>query len=220
MLRSHAIPKWLIGICLFVASSILLGCEAEVEEECGGVGGVVSCLSINSIEPRNIADTASSNVDAVGSVCTDGTGEPFGDHSASVTFSNTPFPNVQGTSQANAEGSQRIIITGYSVTYTLNHCPTAAAACPALTGFTIRGTTLTVPANGVVTGPFKFVPLAVKEEYVAEGGELGFSSASGAPLPSYSVNYTFSARTEPFNDAITIRGSAEFTIGAFNLCGA
>lgn len=217
MIRSHQIPKWMFGICLFVASCILLGCEAEVSEECGGVDGVVSCLSIDSIQPTNINGDPTSDVDAVGSICPDGSGEPFGNHSADITFANTPFPGVEGTSQANAEGSQRIIITGYSVTYTLNNCPAAASACPALTGFSVRGTTLTVPANGIATDSFTFVPLAVKEEYVAEGGEISGSGA-GAPFPSYSVNYVISARTEFFDDSITIQGAADFTIGSFNLC--
>ncbi len=219
MIRSHQIPKWMIGICLFVASCILLGCDSGVGEECGGLGGVVSCLSIDSIQPNNIVDSPTSNVDAVGSLCPDGTGEPFGDHNAEVTFSNSPFPAVDGTSQANAEGSQRILITGYSVTYTLNNCPAAAAACPALTGFSVRGTTLIVPANGSASGTFTFVPLAVKEEYVAEGGEIS-GTGSGAPFPSYSVNYVFSAQTEFFQDGLTVQGSAEFSIGSFNLCGA
>lgn len=220
MVRSYAIPKWTLGICLFILSFILLGCEAGVDEECGGVDGVVSCLSIDNIQPTNIEDATSSNVDAIGSLCSDGSGEPFGDHNAEVSFSNTPFPGVQGISPATAEGSQRIIITGYSVTYTLNHCPATAAACPALTGFSITGPTLTIPANSIgTTGTFKFVPLAVKEEYVAEGGELGTGSSFGAPLPSYSANYVFSAQTEFFEDSITIEGAAEFTIGAFNLCG-
>ncbi len=219
MIRSHQIPKRIIGICLLVASCILLGCEAEVSEECGGVGGVVSCLSIDGIQPSNVSGNPTTNVDAVASICTDGTTETFGDHNAEVTFSNTPFPGVDGTSLATADGSQRIVITGYSVTYTLNNCPAAATACPALTGFSIRGTTLTVPANGTVTGTFAFVPLSVKEEYVAEGGETS-GTGSGAPYPSYSVNYMFSAQTEFFDDDITIQGSAEFTIGNFNLCGA
>jgi hypothetical protein len=219
MVRSHVIPKWLIGISLLAVSYTLLGCDTVVDESCGGVDNVRSCLSIDSIQPTNIANTTTSNVDAVRAICSDGTSELFGDHNAVVSFSNTPFPGVQGTSQATAEGSQRIIITGYSVTYTLNNCPATASGCPALTGFSITGPTLTIPADtSGVTGTFKLVPLAVKEEYVAEGGELGISSAAGAPLPSYSANYVFSAKTEFFEDEITLRGATEFTIGAFDLC--
>jgi hypothetical protein len=220
MVRSQGIPRWLIGIGLFLLSCLLLGCEAEVDDECGGVDNVVSCLSIDRIDPTNIEDTSTSNVDATGSLCPDGSGEPFGDHNAVVSFSNTPFPGVEGDSEIAEAGSQRIIITGYSVTYALNHCPAAATGCPALTGFSSAGPTLTIPPNSSgVTGTFKLVPLAVKEEYVAEGGEVGTGSTVGAPYPSYSANYVFSAKTEFFEDDITIRASVEFTIGGFNLCG-
>ena len=43
--------KSVIGISLLIASSLLLGCDADTRDDCGGVGDVVSCLSIDSIVP-------------------------------------------------------------------------------------------------------------------------------------------------------------------------
>ncbi len=101
MVRSHTILKWMIGpnrvigIGLLAALCILLGCDADIREDCGGVGGVISCISIDSIVPD------SSNVDALLSTCPDGSTEVFTDHDATVTFSNRPFPSSDSPTQVN-----------------------------------------------------------------------------------------------------------------------
>ncbi|GIX47657.1 MAG: hypothetical protein KatS3mg131_1868 [Candidatus Tectimicrobiota bacterium] len=191
---------------------LLAGCGTPGGEACGGAGDFVACLAITSIQPININEEPTSNVDAVRDVCDvdEETGElelePFGDHNATITFANTTFPG--------ASAGLAITIENFAVSYTLNDCPAQATGCPPLTGFTVSpGQTLVVPADGSVEATFPFVPLRVKDEYVAKGGEL-FSSF----LPSYTANYVFTARTDLFQESIRIEGAAEFTIGNFDNC--
>ncbi len=98
MVRSHTILKWMIrpnrviGVGFIVASCLLLGCESALREDCGGVGGVVSCISIDSIVPRDEGGNNSSNVDSVPGTCSDGTSELFTDHGADITFANRSLP--------------------------------------------------------------------------------------------------------------------------------
>lgn len=203
---------------LFLVSLIFMGCAApggeSTAEGCGGLEASVSCLDIVQIAPTATAGGNSSNVDALQDVCRDPvsgdvTGvEPFTDHSAQITFTHTRFPT--------ASGSFDIRILSFTVSYTLNQCPARAIGCPPLTGFT-ASSTLLVPAgeegkSNSVTATFPFVPIRVKDEYVTSGGELSFF------LPSYTATYVFTAQTTRFNETITARGSAEFTIGNFNNC--
>jgi hypothetical protein len=218
----HKMLKWLVGFCTIGTLCILLGCEADVGEGCGGVGDLVSCLSIDSIQPTDaISGDETSNVDALQSTCLpEGTPEPFGDHNATITFSNRQFPDATGDTAPAVCGSLTVTILDYSVFYTLNDCPDRAAGCPALTGFTASsGQALRIEPNGTTSATFPFVPLRVKEEYIAEGGQIGGSS-SGAPFPSYSAHYVFNARTNIFNDDIQVEGAAEFTIGSFDYCSS
>jgi hypothetical protein len=85
------------------------------------------------------------------------------------------------------------------------------AVCPPLPGFTQAVATLVVPESSTASGAFPFVPLSVKEAYVNQGGDT-------TQFPSYTANYVFTGQTRPFSDTITIRGSAAFTIGNFDLC--
>ena len=187
---------------------ILVSCSApgsdNPQEGCGGLEAAVSCLEITRIAPRYLSSDTS-NVDAFRATCADGTAEPFTDHQANITFTNTRFPT--------ASGSFDIRILSYTVSYTLNQCPERAIGCPPLPGFSVADSTLLDPAGSSVTATFPFVPLRVKDEYRAAGGEL-FSTF----LPSYTATYIFTAQTTRFNDTFTVRGGAEFTIGAFNNC--
>ena len=140
MIRWHMKRTIVVGLCATVALGLLLGCDADVSDNCGGAGNDVSCLDITSIEPVDSSSTPTSNVDAVRDVCSaDGTAEPFTDHHANITFSNTNF-------SADTQSTLSITITDYSVTYTLNDCPLHAAGCPALTGFSVS------PGQTITTG--------------------------------------------------------------------
>ena len=130
----------------------------------------------------------------------------FGDHNAQVTLSNTRFPT--------ASGGFDIRILGYSVFYSINQCPALARGCPPLPGFTVSSQTTVIPVGTSVTLTLPFVPLRVKQEYVAAGGEL-FSRS----LPSYDATYVFTAQTISFNQTFTVSGDAEFTIGDFLTSG-
>lgn len=199
---------------LFLVALILTSCAApggeSTAEGCGGLEASVSCLDITQIAPTS-AGAETSNVDALRDTCRDAitgavTGiEPFTDHNAQIAFRNTRFPTASGTFD--------IRILSFTVSYTLNQCPARAIGCPPLTGFTVANSTLVVPAGGTATATFPFVPLRVKAEYVAAGGEL-FSTS----LPSYAATYVFTAQTTRFNETVTVRGSAQFTIGDFNNC--
>ena len=229
MVSSHTIFKWMtsphrvIGVSLVIASCLLLGCEADVRDDCGGVGGVISCVSIDRIEPTSgDGSEVNSNVDAVPDLCSDNTFGEFTDHNAEITFSNRQFPASTGASgdgaQVEIDGSFLLTILSYSVTYTLNHCPENASACPPLTGFSVSpGQTFTIPNNSSATHSFPMVPLRVKEEYVSKGGEVN-GTQFGAPFPSYTATYHFTGRTDFFSDDIDFSGSTEFTIGDFNSC--
>lgn len=202
---------------LFLVALILVSCAApggeSTTEGCGGFEASVSCLDIVRIVPASL-DVDTSNVDALQDICRDSiTGEvtgvePFTDHNAEITFRNAPFPT--------ATGRFDIRLLSFTVSYRLNHCPALAVGCPPLTGFTATSTLLVPsgPADLVeAAATFPFVPLRVKEAYVAAGGEL-FSTS----LPSYTATYVFTAQTTRFNETVTVRGSAEFTIGDFNNC--
>ncbi len=197
---------------LFLALLLLTSCEApdsdNPQEGCGGTEASVSCLDVLSIVPIS-SGGASSNVDAFAHLCGDFlTGEVTGvetltDHNADVTFANTPFPNATGTFD--------IRIIGYTVSYRLNQCPRTARGCPPLPSFSQSDTILVVDGASV-TRTLPLVPLRVKEEYVAAGGELGGAA------PSYSALYTFTAQTTRFNSTFTVQASTQFTITDFETC--
>jgi len=189
---------------LFLVALILASCTApgsdNPAEGCSGLEATVSCLEIKSIA------TASRNVDAFQELCVDSSGsitaeESFTDHNADITFSNTLFPTAQTGFD--------IRIIGYSVAYRLNQCPAAARGCPPLTAFTVAGESILIPNGGEVTVSLPLVPLRVKNEFCAAGGERGRA------VPSYTAIYTFTAETTRFTDTFTVTGRAEFTIGDF-----
>jgi len=197
---------------LFFVALVLASCSApggnNPQEGCGGTEATVSCLQINSIVP--VADaTPTSNVDVHQDICIDpatgkvlSTEKFIGDHNAQVTLLNKKFPK--------ASGGFDIRLLGYSVSYRLNQCPALARGCPPLTGFTVASQTAVIPQGSSLTLTLPAIPLRVKEEYVAAGGEV-FS----ASLPSYGVTYTFTAQTISFNQTFTVSGTTEVTIGDF-----
>jgi hypothetical protein len=207
--------KWFVGLCIAGAVTILLGCETNPTDDCGGLDDFVSCVSVTNISPMDSTDTATSNVDAVRDACEvddeDGATvepEPFTDHNAEITFENSQFTT--------ASDSFDVAVRRFSVSYSLVNCPERATGCPPLTGFEGEQT-FVIPQDGQVTRTFPFVPLAVKDEYVAAGGEVG-GSGTGAPFPTYTARYVFSATTEPFSTGIEIVATQDFTIGNFDNC--
>lgn len=199
--------KSLFLVALILASCSATGGSDNPQQGCGGTEATVSCLAITGIAPKTTGGGNSSNVDAFQEVCVDPTTgaatsrETFTDHNADITFSNMQFPT--------ARAGFDLRITGYTVSYSLNQCPTAAVGCPPLTGFTASGESILILKGQTVTVTLPFVPLRVKSEFCAAGGERGRA------IPSYTATYTFTAQTTGFNDTFTVTGSSQFTIGDF-----
>jgi len=197
---------------LFFVALILASCSApgsnNPQEGCGGTEATVSCLRITSIVPVDNS-TPTSNVDVHQDICIDpatgkvtGTETPISDHNAQVTLLNKQFPT--------ASGGFDIRLLSFSVSYHLNQCPALARGCPPLTDLPPASLTAVIPLGTSLTLTLPAVPLRVKEEYVAAGGEV-----SSGSFPSYGVTYTFTAQTVSFNQTFTVSGTTEVTIGDF-----
>ena len=209
--RQGLVALGLLGIVLG-----LLGCDSGIggSGQCGGAPGSDSCVRIDKIEPVSVGQT-SSNVDVIRDICTPDNPatptdetvlEPFADHNAIVTISNTPLPGV-GPVAADVS----VTLQDFSISYSLNSCPASAIGCPPLDTLRfVPGQTVTIPPRSSVAITLPFVPLAKKLEYVSKQRAL-----SG--FPSYTAIYIISG-TDAFNNSVSVQGAAQFTIGNFDLC--
>src|SRR4051812_14811448 len=154
---------------LFLMVLILASCSAPSDDGagggCGGSEASITCLDVTGIVPTSVGGDTT-NVDALRDQCRDPVSgivsgpEPFGDHNAKVTLVNKQFPTTTASGRA-----FDIRIIGYSVTYRLNLCPTAARGCPPLTALT-ASESIIIPVGQTVTVTLPFVPLSTKNEYV------------------------------------------------------
>jgi hypothetical protein len=202
--------------------ALLAGCGDEVggSGQCGGVGDTGTCIKIESISPTYEVGGGEdiSNVDAFMDVCSvdeqtgEQTFEVITDHGANVTFRNETMPGAAN------DTSRDVTITQYTLTYTLNRCP-SGATCPQLSSIVSPGQSILLRANETVTVPLKFVDLATKMEYAEGVGGSLFPphGASAVEFPSYDAVYTFEG-TDIYNNPVALQGSAEFTIGDYNNC--
>ena len=193
----------------------LLGCESGNggSGQCGGASDSDSCVRIDKIEPTYMGQM-SSNVDAMRDICipdnpatlTDETVlEPFADHNVIVTISNAPLPGFGPIADAS------VTLQDFSISYSLNSCPASPIGCPHLdTLRVVPGQTVTIPPRSSVAITLPFVPLAKKLEYLSIGGGL-------LAYPSYTATYII-AGTDAFNNPVSVRGSAQFTIGSSAFC--
>jgi len=189
----------------------ILGCDGGGSiggsGQCGGANRANACVQINRITPVYL-DQNTSNVDVnpQQEICpVTSLPELYEDHNATVSITNAPLPGV------GPSGTTTVTLQDFSISYTLNSCPTTSVGCPPLS--TMRfgpGQTITIAAGGTVEIDLPFVSLATKSEYVNSGGSL-------TAFPAYSATYIFSG-TDAFNNAVSVRGSAQFTIGNFNYC--
>ena len=207
--RHRTIARWKMvhqgfkGLFLVGMIGLLASCESSPGgNECGGIGGTVSCGDIVSITPE------SQNVDAFQNICTvDDQGniltvEEFTDHNADITFANNTFPGAQD--------SFDIRLLSYTVSFTLARCSPLSAGCPPISSFTKEETILIRPGEAV-TDSFPLVPIDIKIEYDNDGGDP-FTAAE------YTAEYVFTGQTTRFEDTITIEGSTTFTISDFDNC--
>lgn len=192
------------------------GCgEVGGSGQCGGVATAGACIMISNIAPSYFGETTS-NVDIVPNLCVDpATGattgvEQYGDHFASISFLNFPLPG------AIIETMPIVTIQNYSISYTLNECPTGAT-CPALdTSLFNPGDSFTIFPDADpkiptgITKDLSFFSIRKKDEFISKGGTTN-------SYPSYSANYIFNGTTT-FNQSISVSGSVEFTLGDFNNC--
>lgn len=208
--RQGLVALGLLGVVLG-----LLGCDSGIggSGQCGGASESDACVRIDKIEAIS-ADQTSSNVDVIRDICTPDNPttptdetvlEPFGDHNAIVTISNAPLPGVGPIADTS------VTLQDFSISYSLNSCPASAIGCPPLdTLRAVPGQTVTIAPGSAVAITLPFVPLAKKIEYVRKGGAL-----SG--FPSYTAIYII-AGTDAFNNSVSVRGAAQFTIGNFDFC--
>ncbi len=198
----NRIKLYFLGLISVLALS---GCGNEIggSGQCGGAGDSGACVKLESITP-----TDTSNVDAFRTTfdCNaDGTAddpEPFTDHNATVSISNTIVPNFPGDILPD------VTLTNFRIEYRLNFCP-AGFSCPNLISVDVSET-LFIPADGSLTADIKFVDLEKKFEF--QGGV-----SSSSVYPSYSATYTFTG-TDIFQNNISVSGSTEFTIGDYDNC--
>jgi len=204
----------LVALGLLGITLGLLGCDSGSiggSGQCGGASDANACVQIDTIQPVYLGQTTS-NVDALRDNCatatsTTSTPEPFTDHNATITITNAPLPGVGPGVGPTAETT--VTLQDFSIRYTLNACP-AGATCPALDTLAAAPvSTVTIPARGSVTITLPFVPLAKKFEYAIVGSLSAF--------PSYTATYTITG-TDTFHNTVSVRGSAQFTIGDFDNC--
>jgi hypothetical protein len=194
---------------------VLVACGNEIggTGQCGGAPETDVCVRIESITPVYLT-VETSNVDVWRQVecrqdVPDGSGnrvmvgiEPFPDHEATLVVSSTRLPGAPPAFAGD------VTLRDYSISYTLNRCP-VGATCPALSSLAAEQTTL-LPAGQSITLTLPFAPLALRHEYLDQGGGTGDYS-------SYTAEYTLTG-TNSFNEKVSVQGSAEFTIGDFNHC--
>ena len=210
---SLAGSQGLLALGLLGVALGLLGCDGDSlggSGQCGGSNNSDACLQITQIAPVYL-NQASSNVDVVRDICTPATDttaavvEPFTDHSATITITNSRLPGVGPAAPTT------VTLQDFSISYTLNSCPATSVGCPPLDTLpAVPGQTVTIPSGTSVSITLPFVSLAKKLEYVNRGGSLN-------AYPSYTATYIL-AGTDTFNNAVSVRGSAQFTIGNFDYC--
>jgi len=198
---------------------ILWGC-GEMSSGRGPCGGGIeaegSCVRVEKMEPAFILGVLgeeepkvllTSAVDIFLNPDCDGDPatvdpEPFADHSAKVTFSNTLLPDIDQKHQRD------VTLTGYTVAYSLAHCP-EGLQCPLLTPNQI-GATLFLPAGGTEEFSLVLVTLGTKNEYLQKGGGVN-------AFPTYTATYTFSGEDE-FGSPISLTAATGFTVGDYDFC--
>jgi hypothetical protein len=207
--QARALRIWL-SLGATAALGVALGCgEIGGAGQCFGVEVTGACVTIDSVvltDTINNVDTSS--VDAFQTADCDGDlstidAEPFGAHSAKVTFTVTLMPGV-----TSPPAPAFVTYTGYTIEYV--ESPTNLVTAPPLSTqiFAMR---LKVDADSSVTDTVPFMLSQTKKEYRDGDG-------SRVPSASYTAIYTFIGTTQFLQDVV-VKGSTAFTIGGFDNCG-
>ncbi len=225
MVSSEIIKKWSGWGCFAVVLFLLSACG---EVRCGGGANTGSCLRIENIQPGDGKNKNSSNVDAFQQTCNAfevaaaATSTPvkpvfevFSDHSAQLTISNRRLPGVK------ADDISDVTLDNFAIVYSSNSpCPAGAFCAPLTTFSAAPGETVVIKADTEFSFTLPFVPLSRKAEYVAAIMALPSASARDLAIlavPSYTATYIITG-TDSFKNKVSVTGSAEFTIGAFDNC--
>jgi hypothetical protein len=174
---------------------------------CGGgsgVAGIVLCA--DSVSPKYFT-ALTPNVDIVQNLCTDGTPEPYTDHTATVTIS-----AKLATGATIPPVSSVVTITHYVIDYTAN---------PGVVGPTIRSTgnlfdTIPITVGGSTSRDVQLLTTQQKETFLLD---LGRAGAFDGIYRSYAVTYTFYAQDQ-FGNNLTARGFGQVIIGSYQNCAA
>ena len=245
--QSKAIIK---GLFLALGVAGLASCgsgdDASDGPSCGGADESGICLQVTLIDPVNLDEEFTSDVD-VNQVVNGGTpdiggcdrdtttladDEPFTEHFAEITFSATL---VSG----NPVAASFVQVTNMTVTFTQNTtdpavtCTAGAFApnCNAVAGAGPAIFPLTTPINVVIpvgTSVTQILPMMNfqrKDDYTPNAGFLIADVAGGGPFDpsgsaatlSYNVRFVFSGEDE-FGNSVDATGATEITFGAYNNC--
>lgn len=194
-----------IFVVLALAGS---GC-AEMTQ-CGAKTGSGACLMVDSIIPTYEGANTDS-VDVVQNNCIMGTGmaatvfpEPFTDHGANVTVTNTQTD--KGSVRAPA-----IVLQNFTIKYTVNGCPTGVS-CPALDDLVVSpGQTVSIESGASATFTLPLMPIRKKQEFIDKGGKP-------QSFPGYTAQYIMTGPPDDPDAKETLVGYTGFTIGSYDYC--
>ncbi len=203
-------------ILLLLVLSLATGCGPALNAHCTVETKAGACLTLISIEPYSGVDGIfSTNVDAWQGSCevpdpanpgqTKLEAEPFTDHMATLTITNAPPSELQGT----PEMAPAVTLDEYHVVFETNECA-RDVVCPELDPMDFEpGPSVSILAGTTAQITLPFVPLRKKFEYQLKSGIPGGYS-------SYSAIIEIRGRDD--EGRIKLEGAAEFSIGDFDLC--
>jgi hypothetical protein len=184
---------------------------------CGGADESGICLQVSLIEPVNLDDQFTSDVDvnAVADCDPIAPGlqpEPFTEHFADITFSATLI-------SGNPVAASFVQVTAMTVTFTQN--TTDPVVGPAILQLTTP-IDVVIPVGTSVTQNLSLMNFQRKNDYTPAPGFDIFTAGpfdlSGAPaFLSYNVRYFFSGEDE-FGNNVDATAATEVIIGAYNNC--
>ena len=182
---------------------LLTGCgEVGGAGQCFGAGASGLCVTLDSLEPRDIDGTITADVDAFQSDC-DGDGVPdesFGEHYVLATLSSFLLPGV-----VSPPAPSRVTFTNYLVTFLPN--PNNTGGSPVLTSYDYRET-FSMDAGSPLTVELLLVSIQDKLDYITSGNPLG---------SIYTVSLQFVGKTE-YNQTVVVGGQTNITMADFNNC--
>ena len=206
-MTSTMTKKWCGKLCQWTGFAtlfmVLTACgDIGGVGQCGGAGETGACLQIEDIAPND-----SSNVDVVRDSCgTSGTPETFTDHNAKVKISYNRLPGLG----LDAAELAPVTLNKNAISYKVAFCP-VGSSCPSLNVYPIEQT-ISIKVDSLIEPDLPFFPLHKKDEYVDAVGSTNTH-------PSYTATYTLTGADSSGNP-VKVEGSAEFTIGNYDLCTA